>query len=133
MADKYRYHEDGTLPTDGRTIFVFGSNLAGRHGKGAALVARRSFGAQYGNGEGPQGWSYAIPTKDEKLRVLHLSHITRSIEEFREHTKRNKHETYFVTRVGCGLAGFNDKTIALRFRGATRRCSFPIQWKEWLE
>ena len=54
-------------------IFVFGSNLAGRHGKGAALWARNNRGAVYGQGEGPQGLSYAIPTKDAKLRSLPLA------------------------------------------------------------
>lgn len=62
------FHIDGTLPT-GDAIFVFGSNLAGRHGKGAALIARQRFGAVYGVGEGFTGNAYAIPTKDQNLRV----------------------------------------------------------------
>jgi len=56
-------------------IFVFGSNRAGRHGNGAALAARRQHGAIYGQGEGLQGQSYAIPTKDEKLKTLGLDAI----------------------------------------------------------
>lgn len=57
------------------SVFVFGSNLAGRHGKGAALRARRYRSAIYGGGIGSQGNSYAIPTKDHQLRILPLHAI----------------------------------------------------------
>ncbi len=63
-------------------IFVFGSNLAGRHGKGAALAALRNHGAIYGQPVGLQGQSYAIPTKDQQLRPLSLSTIRISVEIF---------------------------------------------------
>ena len=56
-------------------IFVFGSNLAGRHGKGAALHARRHHGAVYGQGIGLQGSSYPIPTKDAQIRTMHIAQI----------------------------------------------------------
>jgi len=62
------YHQDGTLPTNSE-IFVFGSNLAGRHGAGAAKIANRLYGAIYGAGVGPMGNSYAIPTKTTILRL----------------------------------------------------------------
>ena len=65
------------------TIFVFGSNLAGRHGKGAALYARQHHGAIDGQGIGLQGNSYAIPTKDARLRTLPLSQISTYVEEFK--------------------------------------------------
>lgn len=63
-------------------IFVFGSNLAGRHGKGAALWARQHRGAIYGQGQGLQGQSYAIPTKDYQLRTLPLETIHDHVDEF---------------------------------------------------
>lgn len=131
---KYRYHKDGTLPKDD-SLFVFGSNLSGRHGRGAALVARNRFKARYGIGVGRTGQAYAIPTKDSDkyLTVLSLKRIRFFIRQFREHTKQNREETYFVTRVGCGLAQYSDEQIASLFRGATRRCSFPIEWKPFLE
>lgn len=132
MFTRYHYHVDRTVPKNG-AVFVFGSNTAGRHGKGAALKARNSFGAVYGVGEGLTGNAYAIPTKDGALTVLSLKKIHKAVKRFREHTKRNRHETYFVTRVACELAGYTDAQIAPMFRGATRRCSFPIEWKEWLE
>lgn len=63
-------------------IFVFGSNLAGRHGKGAALYAREHYGAVYGVGVGPTGSAYAIPTKDGKLRTLPLDQIKKHVDAF---------------------------------------------------
>lgn len=130
--DKYRYHKDGTLPL-GDEILVFGSNLAGRHGAGAARVAMLRFGAKYGVGVGRTGQAYALPTKDVNLRLLGMKLMREFVQEFREHTKKNKHETYFITRVACGLAGYEDADIAPMFRGATRRCNFPIEWRVYLE
>ena len=63
-------------------IFVFGSNLAGRHGKGAALFARQHRGAVYGQGQGLQGCSYAIPTKDARLNTLPLHEIEGYVHHF---------------------------------------------------
>lgn len=91
------------------------------------------FGAKYGVGVGITGQAYALPTKDVNLRPIGMKRMQEFVREFREHTKRNKHETYFVTRVACGLAGYEDGDIAPMFRGATRRCNFPIEWKEYLE
>lgn len=88
-------------------IFVFGSNLAGRHGKGAALEAKQKYGAIYGQGEGLQGMSYGIPTKDEKLRVRSLADIADSIALFTEFARKNPKLKFKVTKVGCGLAGYN--------------------------
>jgi hypothetical protein len=70
------------------TIFVFGSNLAGRHGKGAALYARQHHGAIYGQGVGLQGSSYAIPAKDEHLRSLPLEAIRRHVDDFKRFCRR---------------------------------------------
>lgn len=92
-------------------IFVFGSNLAGRHGKGAARTALIDFGAIYGQGEGPQGNSYAIPTKDYSLKTLPISRIRPAVDRFIEFAKNNTNLTFYVTRVGCGLAGYKEKDI----------------------
>lgn len=62
------HYYTGNISQDGKTVFVFGSNPEGRHGAGAAKVARLQFGAIYGQGEGLQGHSYAIPTKDLRVR-----------------------------------------------------------------
>ena len=65
-------------------IFVFGSNIRGIHGAGAALYARQHCGAICERGVGPQGRSYAIPTKDDNLRPLPLDVIGNYVSKFRE-------------------------------------------------
>ena len=109
-------------------IFVFGSNLAGRHGKGAALYARQHFGAIYGQGEGLQGQSYAIPTKDEKLRVRGLSEITDSIRTFIDFANNSPKLEFLITPVGCGLAGFEQSTIKPLFGELPVNCTFSKEW-----
>lgn len=110
------------------TIFVFGSNLAGRHGKGAALHARRHFGATYGNGIGRQGNSYAIPTKNYYLQSLPLSTIYEHVTEFLHYAESNPDLSFQVTRIGCGLAGYKDSDIGPMFTNAPSNCLLPIEW-----
>lgn len=104
------------------TIFVFGSNLAGRHGKGAALHALKYHGAIYGEGFGHMGNSYAIPTKGTTLETLPLSRIKQYIDHFIRFAKMNPHFEFNVTRVGCGLAGYKDSDIAPMFKNAPDNC-----------
>lgn len=126
------FHIDGTQPKVNQ-IFVFGSNKAGRHGAGAAKAAKLHFGAEYGNGYGLQGQSYAIPTKDSRIKTLPLEDIRHYIDEFKNFAKDNPHITFFVTRVGCGLAGYDDSDIAPMFVGSPNNCSFASQWKTYLK
>ena len=90
-----------------RTIFVFGSNLAGRHGAGAALHAVEHWGAQYGVGEGLTGSAYALPTKDESLKTLPLYEIMHYYNRFYELAQRNSHMQFMLTPFGTGLAGYS--------------------------
>jgi hypothetical protein len=113
-------------------VFVFGSNLAGRHGKGAALTALRSHRAKYGIGEGYVGNSYAIPTKDGKLNILHIDEISNYINKFKRFAIEKYNYEFQVTRIGCGLAGFNDSEIAPMFKGSPPNCMFDTKWKEYL-
>lgn len=113
-------------------IFVFGSNLAGRHGAGAALYAADVYGAKFGVGKGRTGDAYAIPTKDHEIQTLPLDHIQVYVEEFLEYATLHLEETFFVTRIGCGLAGYQDKDIAPMFRGAPDNCIFDIKWKTYI-
>lgn len=113
-----------------RRIFVFGSNLAGRHGRGAAKFALEKFGAVYGQGSGLQGSSYAIPTKDEKLKTLPLWSIKLSVYGFMRFASANPLMTFNVTKIGCGLAGYDEKDIAPMFRGATTNVILPKGWRE---
>lgn len=98
-----------------REIFVFGSNLAGRHGKGAALYARQHHGAIYGRGEGLQGDSYAIPTKDERIQTLPLDRIAEHVVTFIEFAHSQPDLIFRLTPIGCGLAGYRPEQIAPLF------------------
>lgn len=128
-----KFHQDHTLSKDPNVIFVFGSNLAGRHGAGAALVAVKHYSAVWGAGCGLQGRSYAIPTKNEWLEVMTESAIRRHVEAFLEFAKAHDSIDFFVTRVGCGLAGFQDATIAPMFKGAGDNCDFAQEWERYLK
>lgn len=113
----------------GRVIFVFGSNLAGRHGKGAALEAYRRWGAIRGQGKGIQGDSYAIPTKDGRLNILDINEIQFYVKEFLLFAKAHSNWTFRITRIGCGLAGYTDNDIAPMFDHAPDNCLLPEGWR----
>jgi hypothetical protein len=129
-----RFHPDGEQPSaSAGWIWVFGSNLAGRHGAGAALVATTHFSAQSGVGQGPTGQAYAIPTKDRLLSVLPIEPIKVSIAEFIAYAQDNPALPFFVTRIGCGLAGYKDAVIAPLFAQAPLNCSLPKNWAPFLD
>jgi hypothetical protein len=113
-------------------IFVFGSNLAGRHGKGAALTARNKYGAIYGQGIGRQGASYAIPTKDERLNTLSIPVIQKHVLDFIAYATIHHELTFNVTRIGCGLAGYKDEDIAPLFKDAPENCILSEEWRKHL-
>lgn len=94
-------------------IFVFGSNLAGAHGGGAALLAYRQFGAVWGKGVGMHGRTYAIPTMQGGVKT-----IKPYVDEFIRFAKEHPWLTFLVTRIGCGIAGFQDRDIAPLFKAA---------------
>lgn len=94
-------------------VFVFGSNLAGMHGGGAARVAMQCFGAVWGQGVGLQGQSYAIPTMQGGVET-----IEPYVDEFIAFARAHGEMLFYVTRIGCGIAGFQDREIAPLFAGA---------------
>ncbi len=94
-------------------IFVFGSNLAGAHGGGAARLAHERFGAVWGQGVGLQGQSYAIPTMQGGVDT-----IKPYVDEFYEFAVKHPEYKFLVTRIGCGIAGFTPKEIAPLFTSA---------------
>ena len=99
-------------------IFVFGSNLSGRHGKGAAKTAL-GWGAKWGQGVGLQGRTYGIPTKDASIRrTLTIEEIKPFVDEFIEFAKSRKDLIFLVTEIGCGLAGLKPKDVAPLFEKA---------------
>ena len=89
-------------------VFVFGSNTAGRHGKGAARTAYKKFGAIYGQGEGLQGQSYALPTKGKNIENLSIEQISKNIDTFIKVAKDNPDKTFYLTKIGTGLG---NKTV----------------------
>lgn len=116
MTTERRYTPDRITHLAAGEIFVFGSNRAGRHGAGAAKTALDKFGARMGCGEGLQGRSYAIPTKDDRVRTLPLVSIAAHVRRFLKYAGRNPDLTFIVTKIGCGLAGYNVSEIAPLFR-----------------
>lgn len=110
-------------------IFVFGSNLAGRHGRGAALFARQERGAVYGQGTGRQGQSYAIPTKKENLQPMQLWRIKVHVEAFLAYARANPCLRFEVTKIGCGLAGHLEAHVKPFFREAPANCDLPEGWR----
>jgi hypothetical protein len=111
-------------------IFVFGSNLAGRHKAGAAARARKRRGAIYGRGIGLQNYSYAIPIKGWELEVLSLDVVRGYVNDFLAYAKEHLNTTFEVTRIGCGRAGYTDAQIAPMFAGAPSNCKLPVGWRK---
>jgi len=94
-------------------IFVFGSNLGGMHGGGAAYIAYRKFGAIMGQGVGLQGQSYAIPTMQGGVET-----IKPYVDDFIKFAGEHPELTFLVTQIGCGIAGFIPEEIAPLFKEA---------------
>lgn len=94
-------------------VFVFGSNLEGMHGGGAAFAAWKKFGAVMGCGVGLRGQSYAIPTMQGGVET-----IKPYVDAFIAFASAHPELYFYVTRIGCGIAGFRDKEIAPLFSEA---------------
>lgn len=115
-------------------VFVFGSNLAGRHGAGAAKWALENRGAIYGQGVGRQGNSYGIPTKDENIETLPLNVIQHYVELFLHYADllENRNTQFQLTPIGCGLAGLTPEQIAPMFSSAPKNVQLPVEFIEVL-
>ena len=127
----YRWHKDGSQAAEDE-IFVFGSNFAGIHGAGAARAAVDKYGAILGQGHGLQGRSYGIPTKDANIVSLSLDQVGTWVAKFKAYAICRPDMKFFMTRVGCGLAGFTDEEIAPMFIGSPSNINFPEEWRPWL-
>lgn len=108
-----RYTPEWITDLKENEVFVFGSNLAGNHAGGAARVAYMKFGAEWGQGEGLQGQSYAIPTMQGGVET-----IAPYVDTFIEFAKAHPELHFYVTPIGCGIAGFKNEEIAPLFRAA---------------
>lgn len=113
-------------------VFVFGSNLGGYHGSGAAAFARIHHGAIMGVGEGRTGNAYAIPTKEIGYQSSRpLAAIKESVDTFIAYAEEHFYEDFLVTRVGCGLAGYTDEEIGPMFAEAPINCQLPREWEKY--
>lgn len=113
-------------------IFVFGSNLSGIHGAGAARYAHQKLGAKWLVGRGLTGQCYALPTKDHRIRTRSIQDVRNEVMMFIQYAEKHPELEFKVTRVGCGLAGFKDEEIAPLFADAPDNCYFDTKWKPWL-
>ncbi|MBQ7741702.1 MAG: hypothetical protein IJT90_02085 [Bacteroidaceae bacterium] len=107
-------------------IFVFGSNLQGQHGGGAALLAYRKFGAVMGQGVGLQGRSYGIPTMHGGPEAIKLY-----VDEFIAFAKEHSELTFLVTLIGCGIAGFTAEEMAPLFKDAAEVSNIRLPREFW--
>jgi hypothetical protein len=114
-------------------IFVFGSNLAGVHGAGAAAFAVKEKGAIWSQGVGLQGNSYGIPTKDYNIQTLPLERVKYFVDQFIEFAEKNPEMTFEVTAIGCGLAGFTAEQIAPLFSKSPQNCTLPEQFAKIID
>ena len=110
-------------------IFVFGSNLSGIHGAGAAAYARRNKGAIFGQGIGLQNQSYALPPTGKHISFMPLSEIEVHIDAFKDFAMNNPHLDFQVTQVACGRAGFTKEQIAPLFKNSPSNCYFDMEWQ----
>lgn len=113
-------------------VFVFGSNLEGHHQGGAARIAREDFQAERGVGSGRTNMAYAIPVLSGG-KTLPISAIQKHIRDFLAYSDAHPAITFYVVRVGCGVAGYADSQIAPLFADAGPNCIFSERWREWLE
>lgn len=111
-------------------VFVFGSNLLGKHFGGAAAVAKYLYDAQSGVAQGPTGNCYAIPTMDSSFQPLELLVIGGFVMEFKKEAAANPDVTYHLTPIGCGIAGYKPYDIAPMFLECPKNVILPIEFQE---
>lgn len=111
-------------------VFVYGANEAGIHGAGAAALAIK-WGAVIGQ-YGFNGQTYGIPTKDRYIRTLPLYIIKRHAKAFICFTESRSDLIFLITKIGCGLAGYNNEQIAPMFRDRPSNCALPKEWVDIL-
>jgi len=114
-------------------VFVFGSNLAGIHGAGAARAAHIQWNAQWGVGYGMTGQCFAIPTKGYQIETISLDAIEIHVDNFIRYAKAHPSHTFLVTEIGCGLAGYEPEHIAPLFYDAMDVPNICLPERFWQE
>ena len=107
-----KYTPENIQELKANEVFVFGSNLNGNHAGGAAYYALEKFGAEMGNAEGIQGQSYAIPTLDKNMERINLTDLEQSIGRFYDYADEHPDLIFYLTKIGCGIAGYEVSDIA---------------------
>ena len=131
--DNYEFTPDFIESLEQNEVFVFGSNLHGIHSGGASLMAFRNFGAEWGQAEGPQGQSYAIPTDIRGEAVGNISDfLKKHIDKFIDYAKIHQEKIFLVTKIGCGTAGFYEDYMAQFFKEALEMKNVRLP-KEFVE
>lgn len=125
--NKIRISSDRIESLTENEIFVFGSNLAGKHIGGAARQAYQKFGAEWGIGNGPTGQSYAIPTMQGGIET-----VAPYIEQFTQYAQAHSEMKFLVTKIGCGVAKFHPKDIAPYFSLAAKLPNVFLPAEFWL-
>lgn len=121
-----RYHGGNLIPESG-WIWVFGSNLAGRHNAGCEKIARVNFRAEYGVGAGPTGTAYAIAIKDKHLKPVASEFVRCCVTDFLNYAREFPKLRFFVSKFS--LPDTEDSVIAQWFLNAPQNCSLPQEWK----
>lgn len=114
-------------------VFVFGSNLRGRHGAGAARFAAEEFGAIESVYFGPTGKCFAIPTKDENINTMRVEDIERYVKVFITYVWQFPEKRFLLTEIGCGLAGLNHSQIAPMFKYPPPNLVLPPKFIEVID
>ncbi len=109
-------------------VFVFGSNSAGHHYGGAAKLAHEKFGAEWGVGEGKTGNCYAFPTLTENMQQRPIRALEFSAYRLKLEASHNPDKTYLLTRVGTGIAGFEESEMAKLFADSPENITKPPGW-----
>lgn len=128
-AEHYTYHVDGAPPAHDE-IFVFGSNMGGKHAGGAARFAHDKLGAVWGVARGFTGRTYALPTMTENFEPFSLTDIRSEVNKFKAVARSHPDKKFFVTRIACVIAGYSDEDIAPMFWGSPINCNFAERWKQ---
>lgn len=110
-------------------VFVFGSNMAGRHGAGAALQAAQEWGAERGVGEGITGQCYAFPTLGSHLELIPAHWLEQSRDKLYEACMARPDKRFLLTKVGCGIAGYPESLMRGLFENPPSNLILPEDWK----